>query len=112
MEFPHLETPLRRLVNQYRDFSFTTWAEAHAAGFEFDDYSKDGEPFWQAHTEVLEVETADDGRKYANVAITIYPEGIHSMPPAPYAGIHCFEDGTCRVWTPWGEEYEHRQTNS
>jgi hypothetical protein len=112
MEYPHLETPLRELVRRYRDMPFSTWEDAYATNYELDDYSPENEPFWQAHTVVLELETAEDGRRFANVAITIYPEGVHSMPPAPYAGLHCFDDGTCRIFTPWGEEYEYEQLRS
>jgi hypothetical protein len=109
MEFPHLEPPLRQLLLRYRDIPYSDWLSAHEAQYEFDDHSKEGEPFWQSHTTVLEVGTAEDGRRYANVSITIYPEGVRSMPPAPNAGLVCYEGGVCRIWTPWGDEYDYKQ---
>ena len=112
MRYPSLEGPLKGLVLKYLDVPFAEWERRYRAGDEISDYSSDSEPFWQAHTDVLEVDTHTDGRRYANVSITIYPEGVHSLPPAPHASFLCFEDGICDVSTPWGEEYIYKQPGS
>ena len=115
MKYPHLEGPLRTLLLKYRDIPFREWERMHGERRQFHDYSStlpEHEGFWQAHTDVLEVEIFRDGRRYANVSITMYPKGIHSVPPAPHAGFLCFEDGTCDVGTPWSEDYVYTQPRS
>jgi hypothetical protein len=55
MRYPHLEAPLKALVLKYRDVPFTEWERLYREGNEYNDYSAEGEPFWQAHADVLEV---------------------------------------------------------
>jgi hypothetical protein len=111
MKHPHLEAPLKSLVLKYREISFAEWERLYSARDQYHDYSSENEKFWQAHTDVLEVDTHADGRRYANVSISIYPEGVYSVPPAPHAGFLCFDDGTCDIGTPWGEDYIYKQRN-
>lgn len=102
MKFPELLPILDRLVEKYRDVTYEAWKALAAAGDRFNDYSEDEQSanfFWQAHTEVLEFESNNVGN-YAHVTISIYPEGVHSVPPAPTAGMLVYESGFCDIGTP------------
>jgi len=109
MNCPQLEAPLRSLLLRYREHPFSDWERLCDASKEHHDYSKEDETFWQADTSVLYVETDSDRRRYAHVSITIYPDGIHTVPPAPSCGFFCFDDGSGDIWTPWDESYAHMQ---
>jgi hypothetical protein len=104
--------PLNTLVAKYRLRSFTDWKALFVTSEELHDYadvSEDSEHWWQAHTDVLEVEKDDDGRQYALVAMTIYPIGVHSSPPAPSAGLKIYEDGTVQGTWADGSEFSWLQ---
>jgi hypothetical protein len=58
----------------------------------------------------LEVEETGDGRTYALIAITLYPPGIHSFPPAPAAGFTIYNDGV--VTGRWANGAEFTLTSS
>ncbi|MES9833667.1 MAG: hypothetical protein ABW139_15630 [Candidatus Thiodiazotropha sp. DIVDIV] len=71
------------------------------------DYSDDDEIssfFWQAHVTVFEFESNQNGC-YAHISISVYPEGVHSVPPAPNAGMLVYESGICDIGTPWDEYF-------
>jgi hypothetical protein len=71
MEYENLYPVLMRLIEKYRDFSFERWLVLCAAGEALHDYSDnsdelpapiDGNAFWQAHTNVLEIGENENGR--------------------------------------------------
>lgn len=102
MEYPELLPILDRLVVKYRDVSYEEWKKLDDDGDRYNDYSDEdpnSEFFWQAHTDILEFENNENG-KYAHISISIYPEGVHSMPPAPGAGMLVYESGWCDIGTP------------
>ncbi|MCU7933244.1 MAG: hypothetical protein KZQ90_20830 [Candidatus Thiodiazotropha sp. (ex Codakia rugifera)] len=102
MEYPELFPILENLVNKYRVVTYDEWKNQVENGERFNDYSEDdseSEFFWQAHTNVLEFETNESGN-YAHISISIYSENVHSVPPAPNAGMLVYESGWCDVGTP------------
>jgi hypothetical protein len=112
IDMTFLFEPLNALVAKYRLLSFADWSARFTAGEEFHDYAEGHEEspqWWQAHTDVLEVEKDDSGRQYALVAITIYPYGVHSSPPAPSAGLKVYEDGIVEGTWADGSEFSWRQ---
>ena len=78
---------------------YSEWVELYSSSDRFSDYC-DGidEPdipsmdFWQAHTDVLELESDDYGA-YALVCIVVYPYNVHRSPPAPSASMLIYESG-------------------
>jgi len=105
MEYPELYPILEELVIKYRDIKYNEWKKLLENCDRFNDYSDEefnSKFFWQAHTEVLEIEVNEHGN-YAHISFSIYPENVHSMPPAPGAGMFVYESGWCDVGTPLGE---------
>ncbi|MBM0107823.1 hypothetical protein JM946_24070 [Steroidobacter sp. S1-65] len=95
---------LDALIAKYRLLSFADWKERFDSGEQLHDYAECNEAserWWQAHTDVLEIENDEDGRQYALVAVTIYPSGVHSSPPAPSTRLKVYEDGT--VMGAWAD---------
>ncbi len=114
MKYPELIPVLKRLVNKYRDIPFAQWKRMYEENDRFNDYSEDeNNPqfFWQAHTEILEVDVNEEG-EYANVSVVVYPENVHTLPPAPHAGFLTYKTGMCDVGTPWGEYMYNQITKS
>ena len=112
IDLTFLFEPLNDLTGKYRALPFKDWEVRFNAGEEFHDYAEVDEEsahWWQAHTDVLEVEKDEDGRHYALVAITIYPSGVHSSPPAPSAGLKVYEDGTILGTWADGSNFSWRQ---
>lgn len=108
----YLET-LDRLIRKYRDVPFFVWDEMYRGIVDrFNDYASDDTSipgWWQAHTDVLEIVTDGDGRRWAHVSVVVYPDGVHSSPPAPAAGLAVYTDGT--VEGAWSNEeaFTYRQ---
>ena len=88
-----LVEPLNALVAKYRAIPFAEW-NARARFHDYSEEPDNSEHWWQAETDVLEIDEDEDGRRYALVGVTIYPLGVHSSPPAPAAGLKIYEDGT------------------
>ena len=113
MQYPELKPILKRLIEKYRVISYEEWVRLYEAGNDkHNDYSEDEEDsafFWQAHTDVLEIDENENG-KYAHIAVSVYPEGVHSVPPAPSAGFLTYESGICDVGTPCGEYIFNQNT--
>lgn len=112
MDETFLFEPLNALVAKYRPLSFRYWSARFTAGEELHDYAQGDEgslQWWQAHTNVLEVEEDGDGRQYALVAVTIFPNGLHSSPPAPSAGFKVYEDGIVAGTWADGSKFSWRQ---
>jgi hypothetical protein len=94
---------------------FDDWRARFTAGEKLHDYAHGDEvskQWWQAHTDVLEVAKDDDGRQYALVAVTIYPHGVHSSPPAPSAGLKVYEDRVVEGTWADGSEFLCRQQHA
>lgn len=116
MGYEHLHPVLAKLCDKYTQLRFSEWAELYSSGITLNDYSENSDDpedeinvdlFWQAHTTVLEIEKNNNGR-YAHIAISVYPWGVNSAPPAPAAGMLVYENGVCDVGLPW-EEYLYDQ---
>lgn len=110
MKYPELLPILEMLVNKYRDVSYQDWKNLIEEDERYNDYSEDdpnSKFFWQAHTDVLELEANESGN-YAHISITIYPWNVHSSPPAPGAGMLVYESGWCDIGTP-EKEYIYDQ---
>ncbi len=112
MDISQLTATLDGLVRKYRELPFSTWENVYPDGDSFNDYAlgdiEDPE-WWQAHTDVLEIVMDPDGRKWANVSIVLYPQGVHTLPPAPAASLAVYDDGRVEgVWSN-GEEFEFVQ---
>ena len=108
-----LAETLDGLVRKYREVAFSEWEFPAPSGeHHFNDYAL-GNPedpaWWQADTDALEVVTDPDGRRWANVSIVLYPQGVHSLPPALVASLAVYEDG--RVEGTWasGQRFEFEQ---
>lgn len=104
--------PLNALVAKYRLHPFKDWQARFASSEECHDYAdglEESEQWWQAHTDVLEVEKDQDGRQYALVSVTVYPSGVHSSPPAPSAGLKVYEDGVVEGTWADGSEFSWLQ---
>ena len=108
-----LAKTLDGLVRKYREVAFSEWeSPAPLGGHHFNDYAL-GDPeaptWWQADTDALEVVTDPDGRKWVNISIVLYPQGVHSLPPALAASLAVYEDG--RVQGTWanGQRFEFEQ---
>jgi len=106
MEF--LFEPMNALVTKYCAIAFEKWN----VGTQFHDYAdvdEDSEEWWQAHTDVLEIDQDEDGKRYALVSITIYPSAVHSSPPAPSAEIKIYQDGRVMRGYADRDNFEWRQ---
>lgn len=112
MEIAAFAHSLDELIRKYRKVPYLSWEKLYADGDCFNDYAKgtEGNPkWWQAHTDVLEIVTDPDGRKWANVSIILYPRGVHSLPPAHGAGLAVYDDGQVQgIWTN-GDEFAFTQ---
>jgi hypothetical protein len=108
-----LAEALDGLVRKYREVAFSVWKSSVPSGeHHFNDYAlvePDDPAWWQADTDALEVVTDVDGRKWANVSIVLYPQGVHSLPPALAASLAVYEDG--RVEGTWasGQRFDFEQ---
>ncbi len=114
MEYPELIPILERLVNKYREVPFDEWKRMFEDEENYNDYSEDEEEpvlFWQSHTDILEIDVNDEG-EYAQISVVIYPENVHSLPPAPGAGFLTYKSGICDVSTPQGEYIYDQTTKS
>lgn len=114
MSSQQLLEALNLLIRKYRDVPFDSWGKVYRGGNRFNDYASENhnDPgWWQAHTDVLEIVTDPNGQKWANVAITLYPFGVHSCPPALYAGLAVHEDGRVEgIWED-GSKFEFLQNS-
>ena len=93
---------LETLVATYRQRPFGFWAGQHERNEELHDYASfepESSSWWQADTSVLEVAGGAEASAYALVAVTLYPRGVHSSPPAPTVTFCVYRDG--RVSGQW-----------
>ncbi len=114
MDMSEFANSLDDLVRKYREVPFLAWEKLYADRDKFNDYAPGTEvdpKWWQAHTNVLEIVTDSDGRKWANISIVLYPRGVHSLPPAPGASLAVHNDGQVEgVWAN-GDEFEFMQSS-
>lgn len=76
MDMSEFANSLDDLIRKYREAPFLTWEKLYADGDCLNDYalgSEDAPQWWQAHTDVLEIVTDPNGRKWVNVSIVLYP---------------------------------------
>jgi hypothetical protein len=113
MDMLQLTETLDGLVRKYREIEFSRWEKSCPYGeHHFNDYAPcnpEDSKWWQADTDVLDILTDPDGRKWANVSVVLYPQGVHSLPPALAASLAVCEDG--RVEGTWadGERFDFVQ---
>ena len=99
MNYEYLKPVLDSLLKKYLIVDYLEWVKLYKDSDRFSDYC-DGidDPdisemdFWQAHTDVLELESDDYGA-YALVCITVYPLNVHRSPPAPSASLLIYGSG-------------------
>lgn len=110
-----LSEVLDALVAKYRELPFATWEAAHRTGERRSDYatcSIEDLDWWQAHTDVLELVDDPDGRRWAHVCITVYPRGVHTVPPAPSSAIAVYADGAVEGKWSNGAQFQFVRTGS
>nr|WP_315484571.1 hypothetical protein [uncultured Undibacterium sp.] len=116
MDTLRLGERLDELILKYREIAFSSWERScPSSEHHFNDYAP-GDPndstWWQADTDVLEIVLDSDGQKWANVSIVLYPQGVHSLPPALSAGLAIYEDGRVEgIWAS-GEKFDHIQVRN
>ena len=103
MEFPDLEPVIQRLITKYQAIPYAQWVQLYEEDERFSDYADeqgDDDAYWQAHTDVLELDVDVKG-KFANVSLIVYPNNVHSMPPAPYIRLIVYESGRVEIESPF-----------
>lgn len=115
MDMSEFANTLDNLIRKYREVPFSSWEKVYLDGGRPNDYapgSEEDPKWWQAHTDVLEIVTDPDGRKWANVLIVLYPRDVHSLPPALSVSLAVYDDGQVEgVWVN-GDEFEFAQERS
>jgi hypothetical protein len=99
MNYEYLKPVLDSLLKKYLSVDYPEWVKLYKNSDRFSDYCEgiddpgiSAMDFWQAHTDVLELESDDSG-SYALVSITVYPFNVHRSPPAPSASLVIYSSG-------------------
>jgi len=102
MNFPELDKTFQLLAENYQTHCFARWRTLYE---EDESYTEDNfeennsDEKWQARIEVLYLENDTKGN-YAAVSGIVYPEGVNSLPPAPYFSMLVYESGRVTVKLP------------